>query len=275
MEQFEKFAHEYADINWPVLPLKPREKVPLGSLVQKGLHEATTDHRVIQQWWENRPDSNVGLRTGVEFDAVDIDSWDGIEALNKIRGDRYMSCGPTSNTGKGFHLLHLPSGAGNKAGIVAHVDYRGKNGYIVAPPSVHPNGSTYTWGTDGHEGPDGGYDCPMEALPDWLYELVVPPVSQYVPEAYVDARGTKYGRKALQSEVGAITMAIEGQRNDQLNRSAHSLGQLIPSGALQEGEVISHLLDAALQIGLSEHEALLTIASGLNAGVKSPRKVYA
>ena len=63
----------------------------------------------------------------------------------------------------------------------------------------------------------------------------------------------------------------QGQRNDTLNRAAFNLGQLVPTGHLTETGAVSALTSAALRAGLSETEAIRTIASGLNAGQRHPR----
>ncbi|MGH7487948.1 MAG: bifunctional DNA primase/polymerase, partial [bacterium] len=55
-------ALEYAARGWPVLPIRPRAKLPL---TEHGLHDATTDPELITQWWERWPDANIGIRTGV------------------------------------------------------------------------------------------------------------------------------------------------------------------------------------------------------------------
>ena len=33
----------------------------------------------------------------------------------------------------------------NRAGILEGVDVRGEGGYVIAPPSMHPNGTEYQW----------------------------------------------------------------------------------------------------------------------------------
>jgi hypothetical protein len=48
-------------------------------------------------------------------------------------------------TAHGFHWYVKPTGMGNRAGVLPGVDFRGKNGYVIAPPSVHPDGNRYRW----------------------------------------------------------------------------------------------------------------------------------
>jgi hypothetical protein len=45
----------------------------------------------------------------------------------------------------GRHLYVAPSGDGNAANFRPGLDYRGAGGYVVAPPSIGPNGKRYDW----------------------------------------------------------------------------------------------------------------------------------
>ena len=135
-------ALEYGRMGWPVLPLHPRLKRPA---TKHGLMDATTDERIIADWWKRWPEANIGLRTGVKFDALDLDGEEGVAAMQRIKPG-YLHNGPVSATGKGYHLLFAPSGSKNHARIFDEpVDFRGKRGYIVGPPSLHPLGHRYRW----------------------------------------------------------------------------------------------------------------------------------
>lgn len=283
------FALYYAsELGWPVFPLAPGGKLPLiprahgrdeppcrGECGREGhgLHDAITDTATIEAWWRQHPNANIGLRTGVAFDVVDIDGPEGIDALNAVRADRPMTWGPESVTGGGgWHLLHVPSGAGNRAGVIPHVDYRGVGGYIVAPPSVHPSGDRYFWA------PGAGPDEPLEPLPEWLRELVFPQVTSLsvsTTPRESTARLEAYATRALEVELGRVALAPVGERNDQLNRSAFALGQLVAGGALPLDLVVHRLVDAAARAGLTGHEVEATIASGLRSGARQPRQVPA
>jgi hypothetical protein len=63
-----------------------------------------------------------------------------------------------------------------------------------------------------------------------------------------------------------------GSRNNRLNQAAFSLGTLVTGGDLDEPVVESALLAVALDAGLPEAEARASLASGLRAGARSPRR---
>lgn len=86
---------------------------------------------------------------------------------------------------------------------------------------------------------------------------------QVTPASYVAA--------ALRQECQAVAQAVTGDRNNQLNRSAFALGQLVGAGALAEAEAEGALLSAAEAVGLGEGESRLTIRSGLASGATEPR----
>lgn len=87
------------------------------------------------------------------------------------------------------------------------------------------------------------------------------------------AARTTYAARALESEIGRLLLAPEGDRNGQLNRSAFALGQLVGGGALDAGQVVDALVIAARRTGLGESELEDTIGSGLRSGIAKPRKV--
>lgn len=159
----ERAALAYVSMGWPVLPLLPRKKEPHGKLVPHGNTQATLDLGTVRNWWELYPAANIGLRTGEPFDVVDLD---GPEALRELQlvAPRYKHTGPVASTGRGFHLLFEATGARNAAGKLPGIDFRGVGGYIVAPPSVHPNGHNYQWIRDGQ----------LPQAPEWV-QLVTRP----------------------------------------------------------------------------------------------------
>ena len=114
---------------------------------------AAVDPAVVGEWWRRWPDANLGLATGRRFDVLDLDGDQGVEALRAA-----LSIAPTEHPGPvartgggGWHLLYAPTGLGNRVGLLPGVDWRGRGGLIVAPPSRHASGHRYTLGS----APDG------------------------------------------------------------------------------------------------------------------------
>ncbi len=267
-----------------MFPVEPRGKRPLGKLAPHGLKDATVDHATIDRWWSAEPRANIGLPTGLSFDVLDVDGPEGMAALVvEMPATAEPINGPTVATGKGTHVYVVPTGLGNRAGLLPHVDWRGMGGYVVAPPSVHAAGRQYVWYC-GIDDPDFGLEAPLAPVPAWLLARLVPARASSSAAPMTTARagrhssGVKtaaYGRRALESEVGKVMLAPEGQRNETLNRAAFALGQLIAGGVLDVDDAADALLLAAQRIGLPPTEAERTIASGLESGAAQPRGIPA
>ena len=92
-----------------------------------------------------------------------------------------------------------------------------------------------------------------------------------MPETAAGDRRRRYFTAALRAELADVASAAPGTRNDTLNRAAFRLAQLAASGHGSLDELTAALLDAALAAGLTDAEALATIASALRAGQQHPR----
>lgn len=148
-------ALSYADHGLAVFPLQPQGKEPLDG--SRGFKDATTDATRIRQWWGIEPTLNIGIATGAASGGVfvvDVDEHDGVSGgteLGEWLADSHCKLPETasSTTGSGgtHYLFRAPAGVAVKsaAHVLPGVDVRGDGGYIVAPPSVHPNGNRYEW----------------------------------------------------------------------------------------------------------------------------------
>lgn len=133
------------DYGWPVFPLQPGGKAPI---TRHGFKDATTDLTQIRAWWTANPTANIGLPTGHMFDVVDIDTPRGmVESWQELRDSTAMPDGHgivTTSSG-GRHVYVQPSGGGNLAGLKPGIDYRGRGGFVVAPPSIRADGHRWQW----------------------------------------------------------------------------------------------------------------------------------
>ena len=158
-------ALSYAAADYAVFPCKPRGKEPL---TKHGYKDATRDEAQIREWWTKWPDANIGLATGAinSLIVVDTDSPEAERLLAELE-ERYGKLPPTSRvrTGNGKHLIFampedcgpVPSSAGDG------LDIRADGGYVIAPPSVHPNGKRYEWDPESPE--------EFAFAPQWLLDF--------------------------------------------------------------------------------------------------------
>ena len=104
----------------------------------------------VDEWWRRWPNANVGLVVGRGLIVVDLDG-DGAEGLLHNASVALPKDAPRVRTGNGAHVyLSVAEPVGDRIGLLAapggkpQVDVRGI-GFVVAPPSVHPNGRRYEW----------------------------------------------------------------------------------------------------------------------------------
>ena len=140
-------AINYAKRGFPVVPVKTRDKRPLIAWEDYQTRSATEEE--IKGWWAKWPDANVGIVTGAVSGLVviDLDSVEAKDRLKEMLPGYDLMAVPRSRTGKGWQLFfkHPGTSIQNRAGIIPGLDVRGDGGYVVAPPSIHPNGKQYRW----------------------------------------------------------------------------------------------------------------------------------
>jgi len=148
---FLRAALTYAARGWAVFPLGQKSKRPEPG--SNGVLDATTDEAQIKEWWSANPIANIGIATGASSLAViDIDGPEGEKSLTAYAGT--LPATVTAFTpGGGRHVIFRYSGSVLAPGVNIlgkGIDLRVANSYIVAPPSIHPNGGVYRWDKDSH-----------------------------------------------------------------------------------------------------------------------------
>ena len=159
-------ALDYASRGWHVFPLhdvtrgscscsgNPCQKSPgKHPRTKNGFLDATTDPKVIRDWWKKWPFANVGIRTGPESGLwmLGPDGPQGkadLEALEARNAPLPRTAKLQSGSG-GQHYYFICPADGSKIPLRKNhlgtkIDVRGDGGYAVAPPSVNENGP-YTW----------------------------------------------------------------------------------------------------------------------------------
>jgi Bifunctional DNA primase/polymerase, N-terminal len=239
---------------------------------------AAVDPAVVGEWWRRWPHANLALATGRRFDVLDLDGEQGVEALRAALSiEPWEHPGPVARTGSGgWHLLYASTGLGNRVKLMPGVDWRGRDGLIVAPPSQHASGHRYTWVRP--------LTAMLPTVPAGLRRLLAPPLATRAtlppaprPAGWDGGRAGRYAQAALAREAARVRAAPPGTCNHTLNRAAFNLGQLVAGGLLDAEQVRAVLLAAALAAPASGHadrerKAKATIASGLRGGAAKPRR---
>jgi len=202
-------ALAYAERGFHVFPVRPHRKAPL---IKDWPSRATTDGAAIRQWWSRHPDANVGIATGPSgLVVVDVDVKDGalgVESWRDILQEHGQALGETltaeTPTG-GLHVIYRANGLAvrSSAGTLGPgLDVRADGGYILAPPSVHPNGQTYEWA--------------LGCSPDDVDPIPLPsPLAQLL---------TRSRRPASWAE--PFEPILKGRRNDTLTSLAGSMRRI-------------------------------------------------
>lgn len=277
----------YIARGWSAIPLTQRDKTPWPNFAlaqYQRQRKASTDE--IYHWWKSSPDANVGICTG-KISGLFVVDCDSPQAYERVQTEGYLET-LVSQTGKGYQIFfeypNFP--VSNRAKPVRdylgiqEMDIRGDGGYVVAAPSVHPNGAIYKWLV-----PEATQLAPA---PGWLLDLLrppaleqppTPPVSTASTEKAITIRGkvinnpTIYAAAAANREIDRVRDSSNGSRNENLNSAAFNLGELVVLGLLDRPAIEHDLLTAALTAGMSEQEARATLRSGFEAGTGNGRQM--
>ena len=273
-------ALEYAARGWPVFPLEGKEPI-----TSSGVKDATTDEGKIREWWKAHPRANIGLACG-EASAVVVDddgplSKPAIAEYARVHGietaDEDLST-VRAGTAKGEHLYFGWSEGCEKlknwTKPIPDTDIRTTGGYVVAPPSIHPDtGEPYTWIIS----PDNGN---LRPFPSWLVDLLLEAKAKKRTEKLEkittaankqkvarlrDDGANPYGKAALEYEIATLRATSEGERNNTLNTAALKLFSLVKGGVLDRGEAERELTRVARSLGLKDPEITKTLESAWGA----------
>ena len=154
------YAIFYLTYGLSVIPLRHGEKTPL--IKWERYEKEPPSIAEARKWFEGT--DNVAIVCGRVSGNLVVVDFDDVEVYNKflkeIEGDAELKDIIDNTwlvqTGKGYHIyLRVDSDNVVKTGKLGSVDIKGEGGYVVAPPSLHPNGMRYTFirftKTTGHE----------------------------------------------------------------------------------------------------------------------------
>jgi hypothetical protein len=159
-------ALNYAERGWSILPL--RGKVPL---TRHGVKDATREAEVLRSWWAQWPEANIGTALPAKYAVIDVDPRNGGESSWSELEREHGPFPPTvtvlsgRNDGGSHRYVKAPMRERlTSARLPVGIDLKREGGYVLLPPSIHPDtGLPYRFA----DGP--GAPVPM---PEWFFALV-------------------------------------------------------------------------------------------------------
>jgi hypothetical protein len=256
-------------------------------MTYNGLKDATTDAVTIKQWWAQYPTANLGMVTGGEIDVVDVDG--AIPAYQQLIAENgtpeHVATVLTGRGDGGLHIYCTPGGnktiPSGKHGLPNKIEVKGAGGYVVAPPSKHVGGGTYTYLT-----PFTGEIHGDKPLTQWLTELDTQPApvvplrpTQPAPITASTDNVTRYRDAVISAACDAVAGAGEGGRWMSLATVAvPKIARGIAGGLIPHNVGVYALENAARDAGLELDEIRripslvdIMLAQGINQPITPPQ----
>jgi len=170
-QKLKKSALRYRNnYGFSIFPVNPESKKPLIDSWKPYQSDPPTVDQ-IEKWWNKWPKAAIGIATGPVSGllVLDVDHEKGWEYVTE---EKRLGSEPTPiarSGGGGWHVYYkYPEGADITIGARIGnedlgLDFRGRGGYVIAPPSSHPSGDAYEWDQLPKE-------YPPTMPPDWLME---------------------------------------------------------------------------------------------------------
>ena len=281
-----------------------------GPYTKHGFKDATTDEKKIREYWKRHPKALIGIATGEASGGLVVIDLDkdkknpnflesleiaGVKTFNALLGREESAPLPntlTVGTWSGALQLYfngtkeqLDNIKSRNSFIGPNIDVKANGGYVIA------SGSRIVGGIgDGRE-----YVIEkaafIEPLPDNIYQILtkkkdnkkekVENKNTSTVSNKLHYRVQKLVEEALSDEIRKLATTDEGSRNEQINATAYSLGQIVARGLLDESTVRTEIEKAC---GLSGNRYIETdgytafinsLNSGLEDGILSPRQFNA
>lgn len=174
---------------WLVFPCRPKDKRPA---TRNGFKDATTEKATIVGWWTRRRDCNVAIATGSGSGllVLDIDPRNGgnesLADLERTHGALPQTVTVATGGGGRHYYFTEPRGASCRV-LADGIDVKANGGYVVAPPSMHPDGGKYRWINDPQT-------TPLVPCPEWVFTNNSPAKVLSGSTNILDAKDSELGR---------------------------------------------------------------------------------
>jgi len=151
MTKIEDWVILFFTAGFSIIPLKYKSKIP-NILKWEQFQKRQPTNQEIKKWLKDGLFEGIGIILGAVsggLEVIDIDDRTLIDKLGINPKTIWKNGGWAVKTGKGYHIYIKHNGAcGSIQKPVGYgIERRTTGGYVVAPPSIHPNGKQYQfWG---------------------------------------------------------------------------------------------------------------------------------
>ena len=220
-EVYLRYALDYADQGFRVIPLVRRGKRPL---LERWPDRGSLDRDQITEWFQTWPGSNIGLLTGDGLIVLDVDTKNGgkrsFRRLLKRRRLPETAHALTGSGGRHYLFRVDPTRRiKNINGLEPGIDIKGDRGMFVVEPSVHPSTSKeYVWLREPRSG--------IADAPSWLVKRLSErggEESPLVPSQPLRLMRDGDEARLLADAIERFSVSGHGQRNSQMARLVASL----------------------------------------------------
>lgn len=272
------------------LPLPPQRKAPPPT-GYTGKQAKTPSAAQVRRWVRDRPRHNVGLRLAPGVLGLDVDAYPpkvGKRTL-ELAQERWGSLPATVRSSartdgiSGIYLYRVPLEVTWPSVMTEDLSHPGRTGhvelvhsglrYVVCWPSLHPQGQRYWWWDSGGKLQDIPKVVDLPDLPQGWVQGLVDLGSQFparMPTAGEDGTSVLAAGCApasVEQHAAVVAGAVEGQRNDVLNKAAFTLGGDL---AVNAEDAETALVEAGKKAGLPLRQARSSFRSGWSAGRNRP-----
>lgn len=225
-----------------IFPLLPRTKEPY---MAGGFHNATTEESRVRYWWTRWPDANIGFHPqGIIVLDIDRHEEDGFESLHDLEREHgelpetWVCLTPTG--GEHYYFRCNDIVLTKTEGLAPGIDYRGCGGYVLLPPSVHPNGGTYQW--DCGRSPA---DTPLAPLPEWLHQMMLEKATRQNDGQADIPDSIKNGERNSELFKAACSLRAKGLTEEEIEAAIQTMNENRCVPPLDKKEVVSICKSAA------------------------------
>lgn len=139
----EDACHYSNVLGWCIIPIPHGKKK--ARIRWRGFQKARPDSSQVHRWFGNGQALNMAVVLGPVSDGLtcrDFDVAESYTAWAKAHPD-LAALLPTGKTGNGYHVYFQSGWDGIKH--LGDGELRGRGGYCMLPPSLHPDGPCYEW----------------------------------------------------------------------------------------------------------------------------------